>query len=219
MTPEEDLHTTVWQILGEVRQEQLATPDDEWIIIDTKSDVRERAVRVLATMGSVKALDYQPSSLASAMQTFQHLNGVYSKPTAYKVEPKLPKFDEIYELYSKIFDHNYSQDEIKSLTQKVRELTQLAKEKVTEHKNTLSIADKKKLYILEQLREEWDITPKSNNDRAYSYYSKETKLAHSKYWSWMKQCGINDWYEMENILNILQQDGLIFRFEIHSEYE
>ena len=53
MTPEEDLHTTVWQILDEIIEEQLATPDDEWIIIDTKSDVREGAVRVLATMGSM----------------------------------------------------------------------------------------------------------------------------------------------------------------------
>jgi len=42
MTPEEELHKTIWQILGEIRQEQLATPDDEWIIVDTKSDVRER---------------------------------------------------------------------------------------------------------------------------------------------------------------------------------
>lgn len=219
MTPEEDLHKAIWQILGEIRQEQLATPDDEWIIIDTKMDVRERAVRVLATTGSVKALDYQSSTIAATIQTLQQFKGVYSKPTAYKVEPLLPKFDQVYEIYSKTFEHDYNQDEIKNLTEKVRELTQSAKPKVDENQNTLSIADKKKLFILERLREEWDITPKSNNNPNYSYYSRETKLAHNKYWSWMKQCGINDWYEMENILKILQQDGLIFRFEIHSEYE
>ncbi len=38
MTPEEELHKTVWQILAEIKQEQLATPDDEYIIIDTEAD-------------------------------------------------------------------------------------------------------------------------------------------------------------------------------------
>ncbi len=219
MTPEEELHKAVWQILAEIKQEQLATPDDEWIIIDTNTNVRERAVRVLINTGSIKALDYSSSLLTSSRQLIQSLNGIYPKPTGYKVEPIPQKFDQIYEIYSKIFDHDYSQDEIKNLTEKVRELTQLAKEKISENKNTLSVADKKKLFILDRLREEWDLTPKSNSDPNYSYYSRETKLAHDKYWSWMKQCGINDWYEMENILKILQQDGLIFRFETHSEYE
>ncbi|MDR3643374.1 MAG: hypothetical protein P4L74_07170 [Candidatus Doudnabacteria bacterium] len=44
MTPAEELHKTVWQILAEIKQEQLATPDDEWIIVDVKAETRKRVL-------------------------------------------------------------------------------------------------------------------------------------------------------------------------------
>jgi hypothetical protein len=35
-----------------------------------------------------------------------------------------------------------------------------------------------------------------------------------KYHSWMRECGITDWYELENILKLLEQAGLISKFRI-----
>lgn len=203
MSPVEELHKAVWQILCEIKQEQLATPSDQWIIIDTNANVRERAVRVLVKIGSIKALEYQPSLLAT-LKTIRELNGVYSKPTTYKVEPKLPRFEETFELYEGIFNHDFSADEIKFLTNQIQALSQSANEPAKPKVTNLSTADQKKLLILEKLKEEWDLTPNAG----------ETKVSYQKFHTWMKECGITDWYELENILKLLKQEGLITKFQI-----
>ena len=221
MSPVEELHKAVWQILYEVKQEQLATPNDEWIVIDTGSDIRERAVRLLAKTGSIKALEYQPSMLAT-LKAIQRLNGVYAKPTAYKVEPNLPRFEETFGLYEGIFNHEYNTDEIKFLTNQVQVLSQSAKQSAEPQEINLSTADKKKLFILEKLKEEWDLTPKNNSDKVmvqtgigtHLVQAGETKISSQKFNSWMKESGITDWFELENILNILKQEGLISKFKI-----
>ncbi len=170
MSPVEELHKAVWQILCEIKQEQLATPSDQWIIIDTNANVRERAVRVLVKIGSIKALEYQPSLLAT-LKTIRELNGVYSKPTTYKVEPKLPRFEETFELYEGIFNHDFSADEIKFLTNQIQALSQSANEPAKPKVTNLSTADQKKLLILEKLKEEWDLTPNAG----------ETKVSYQKF--------------------------------------
>lgn len=202
MSPVEELHKAVWQILCEIKQEQLATPSDQWIIVDTSANVRERAVRVLAKTGSIKALEYQ-HSLAATLQTIRQLNGVYSKPTAYKVEAKLPRFEEVNELYESIFNHEYNADEIKFLTNQVQVLSQSANQPAKPKATSLSTADQKKLLILERLKEEWDLTPNAG----------ETKVSYQKFHTWMKECGITDWYELENVLKLLKQEGLITKFQ------
>lgn len=220
MTPLEELHKAVWQILCEIKQEQLATPNDQWIIIDTGASVRERAVRLIAKTGGIKALEYQPS-LAATLQTIRQLNGVYSKPTAYKVEAKSPRFEEVYELYESIFNHEYNADEIKSLTNQVQLLSQSSEQPSEKKVTNLSAADQKKLLLLEKLKEEWDLTPKQNSDPVMVRTGIGTHLvkaglatvSNQKFHSWMNQCGISDWYEFESILNILKQEGLISKFE------
>lgn len=201
MPPLEELHKTAWQILCEIKQEQLATPNDQLIIIDTGSDVRERAVRMLAKTGSIKALEYQTSVLAT-LKTIQKLNGVYTRPDAYKVEPIFPRFEEVYELYESIFSHEYNTDEIKFLTNQVQVFSQSTNQQTEPKVTNLSAADQKKLFILEKLKAEWDLTPDAG----------ATKISNQKYHSWMRECGITDWYELENILNILKQEGLIVSF-------
>ncbi len=217
MTPVEELHKTVWQILGEIKQEQIATPNDEWIIIDTQVDTRERAVRLLAKVASVKALDYDP--LLAPLKAIQKLSGIHNKITAYKIEPIQPRFDEICELYDKTFDHNYNTEEIKQLTDKIQTLSSV--QKTTEQKIELSVADKKKLFILERLKEEWDLTPKTDDEpvmfqtgmKAHLRLAGETTISHQKFSSWMRECGISDWYELKNIFEILKQEGLISKFQ------
>lgn len=203
MTPIEELHKTAWQILCEIQQEQLATPNDQWIIIDTNADVRERAVRMIAKTGSLKALEYQ-SSLLATFRNIQQLNGVHTRPNAYKVEPILPRFEEVYALYESIFTQEYDADQIKFLTKQVQVFSQSANKPVEPKKTNLSAADQKKLFILEKLKEEWALTPSAG----------ETKISTQKYHSWMKECGITDWYELENVLKLLQQAGLISKFRI-----
>ncbi len=203
MSPIEELHKTAWQILCEIQQEQLATPNDQWIIIDTNADVRERAVRMIAKTGSLKALEYQ-SSLLATFRSIQQLNGVHTRPNAYKVEPILPRFEEVYALYESIFTKEYNADQIKFLTKQVQVLSQSANKPSEPKKTNLSAADQKKLFILEKLKEEWALTPSTG----------ETKISTQKYHSWMRECGITDWYELENILNLLQQAGLISKFRI-----
>jgi hypothetical protein len=220
MTPLEELHNAVWQILCEIKQEQLATPNDQWIIIDTGASDRERAVRLIAKAGGIKALEYQPS-LAATLQTIRQLNGVYSKPTAYKVEAMSPRFEEVYELYESIFNHEYNADEIKYLTNQVQLLSPSSKQPSEKKVTNLSAADQKKLLLLEKLKEEWDLTPKQNSDPVMVRTGIGTHLvkaglatiSNQKFHSWMNQCGISDWYEFESILNILKQEGLISKFE------
>lgn len=203
MSPIEELHKTAWQILCEIQQEQLATPNDQWIIIDTNADVRERAVRMIAKTGSLKALEYQ-SSLLATFRSIQQLNGVHTRPNAYKVEPILPRFEEVYALYESIFTKEYNTDHIKFLTKQVQVLSQSANKPVEPKKTNLSAAEQKKLFILEKLKEEWALTPSTG----------ETKISTQKYHSWMRECGITDWYELENILKLLEQAGLISKFRI-----
>ncbi len=203
MSPIEELHKAAWQILCEIQQEQLATPNDQWIIIETSADVRERAVRMIAKTGSIKSLEYQSSVLAT-FRSIQKLNGVYTRPDAYKVEPILPRFEEVYKLYESIFTHDYNADEIKFLTKQVQVLNQTADQSAEPKETYLSAADQKKLFILEKLKEEWALTPSAG----------ETKISTKKYHSWMRECGITDWYELENVLKLLKQEGLIAQFRI-----
>jgi hypothetical protein len=203
MSPIEELHKTAWQILCEIQQEQLATPNDQWIIIDTNADVRERAVRMIAKTGSLKALEYQTSLLAT-FRSIQQLNGVHTRPNAYKVEPIHPRFEEVYALYESIFTQEHNADHIKFLTKQVQVLSQSSNKPLEPKKTNLSAADQKKLFILEKLKEEWALTPNTG----------ETKISTQKYHSWMRECGITDWYELENILKLLEQAGLISKFRI-----
>ena len=220
MSPVEELHKTVWQILCEIQQEQLATPTDEWIIIDTSDDIRERAVRMITKTGSIKALEYQSSMLAT-LKSIQKLNGVHTRPSAYKVAPILPRFEDTYELYEGVFNHEYNSDEIKSLTNQVQLLSQSSEQPTEKKVTNLSAADQKKLLLLEKLKEEWDLTPKQNSDPVMVSTGIGTHLvkaglatiSNQKFRSWMGECGISDWYELESILNILKQEGLISSFQ------
>lgn len=88
-------------------------------------------------------------------------------------------------------------------------------------------ANEKKLYVLEQLREEWDLTPKrdkaeykgSFSENYIVYYKDpgETTISYQKQLRWYADCDM-DSYELKNILTIFQQEGIISNFEFLSEY-
>lgn len=86
----------------------------------------------------------------------------------------------------------------------------------------LSVADQKKLRVLEKLKEEWDLVPKKNSGpmmiqagmvdyrkRAYT-----TRVSWQRYvLEWLPECEIKDWYQLQNILQHFKDEGLLEDFE------
>lgn len=86
----------------------------------------------------------------------------------------------------------------------------------------LSKADKTKIYILEKLKEEWDLAPKVSNEsihRFHVYYNSgyEVKISPKNTNLWCRECDI-DHLKLENILINFKNEGLINHFEFVSEY-
>jgi adenine C2-methylase RlmN of 23S rRNA A2503 and tRNA A37 len=77
-----------------------------------------------------------------------------------------------------------------------------------ERQTGLSSSDKKRLLILEKLKEEWDIYP---NKSRYT-------ISSAKYHRWMYEIGIDDFNQFENILLSLRDKGLVSSFEFMPEY-
>lgn len=98
-SPEEQLNKTVSDILVEIKQEALVTPDDEYILISTHTDERWRAIRYLVKLGAIKATEYSPVGAVSTIKVIQQINGRVYKPNAYTVEIIQPKFNKIYKKY------------------------------------------------------------------------------------------------------------------------
>lgn len=90
----------------------------------------------------------------------------------------------------------------------------------------LSAADKKRLFILERLKEEWDLAPKQNSGPTmlqaglvvYQHHAGEIDVPWYRFSAWLEQCGI-DFYQLQNILTTFQQEELLESFSVHSEYE
>ncbi len=102
MSAIEELHKTVWEVLVEIKQEALVTPDDEWILISTHTDELWRAVRYLVKLGAIKATEHSPLLRgASAIKLVQEMNGRIYKPNAYRIEILQPRFNDIYNVYER----------------------------------------------------------------------------------------------------------------------
>lgn len=68
-------------------------------------------------------------------------------------------------------------------------------------------AQKKILCVLEKIKEGWDLLPEDRDLRKHS----------STFYQLVKECGLDNFYQLEDILAILKQDGLITRYEIDNE--
>ncbi len=83
-----------------------------------------------------------------------------------------------------------------------------------------SETDKKRLFILERLKEEWDLAPKKNSGPmmvqgglvAFRQRAHATRISWRTHIQWQQQCGI-DYYQLKNILQGFQDDGLLESFE------
>ena len=109
--------------------------------------------------------------------------------------------------------------------QKDEVILSLVDKLVPEEKNIeLSSVDKKKLYILEKLKEEFDLAPKqsisTNMGGAYSYRRPvgEVDIFQNKFGLWLRECEI-DFNQLQSILATFQEKGIIINFSVHNEYE
>ena len=95
------------------------------------------------------------------------------------------------------------------------------KEKIAED---LTKAEKKKLCVLERLKDEYDLTPKTPvRTHMYLGYSHirpadEAWLYGQKISAWIQECALSDRLELENILAIFQEKKIISKF-LYSEQE
>jgi len=95
---------------------------------------------------------------------------------------------------------------------------------------TMNTANEKILYILEKLKEEWDLVPKKDvvkrdaglgrGSKIVTHYKhpREARISSQRLWPWMQECGI-DYHQLEYILRTLEQEGLIIKFRTFGEYE
>ncbi len=87
---------------------------------------------------------------------------------------------------------------------------------------------KKIVYILEKLKEEWDLIPKEPKHyyqwiEHYDYIVPNKKvikanISHKKFSDWIANAGLSDFYELQNILATLQQEGLISNINFTDEF-
>ena len=202
MTPEEKFNLYIWWLLKRIKDEHLATTSNTPVEFHTGNveyldgsgipsiDKRNKLMLKLQELGAIKILEEPRYIIGTG--------------TIFVIEVLQPKFDEIYKKFNPSL-----------------ETTQ------AEKSPSLSVAEKKKLYILEKLKEEWDLTPQKNENPTmiqaglyfYERSAGETRVSQQKFSAWERECGISDWYELENILTIFKQEGLIINFSIHNEYE
>lgn len=76
-------------------------------------------------------------------------------------------------------------------------------------KDLLSAADKKKLCVLEKLKEEWDLVPKKNNETI------KTDVSWQKLIQWEEECGV-DYNQLKNILQGFLDENLIVSFNLYN---
>jgi hypothetical protein len=98
------------------------------------------------------------------------------------------------------------------------EIRDLRKEEVPPTKE-ISSADKKRLFILEKLKEEWDLAAEGSSGHGHlSYYGKSSRIPSVRFNKWLSECGI-DFYQFQEILATFKQEDLILNSDHHHDYE
>ncbi|MSU44961.1 hypothetical protein EXS45_02165 [Candidatus Nomurabacteria bacterium] len=213
MTPEESFTKEVLWILKEIKKEELLTQKGERVEfsvralikgdnakrkdVDCEFPSKENQKRLLYKLKEWKAIDVEP--VDNILRGSDILN-----PTIYQLIIKQPKFNELYE--------------------ELRE-PELKKELYTEKS---AEAIKKIIFILDKIKDEWDLIPKnyptedSMIQAGIIYRHKKnnrTPISHETTTGWVRECGLKDFYQLDNILDILLEEGLILEATFRGEFE
>ena len=195
MTPEEKFNQNVWWILQEIKKDELLTLQGEMIDFSIRTLPKTHNVKQKDIDYSVPHEDTQRKLLYKLKEwkiidDLEPIDDILRgsdifNPRIYKLFIAHPKFDEIYLCYKELNTKTKSNDNGAMLS--------------------LSAADRKKLCILEKLKEEWDLTPT------------ETKISPIKHSQWQNECNITDYYEFKAILDFLKKEKLINSFNFMDE--
>lgn len=223
---DDKFHHGVWQILQKLREERRFTPIREPIEFSIKAapdlPAPKRQGQILTQLHV-----WQVIKIANAENEYSNYGG---GDMIVSLEILQPKFDGVYGLYEngfigvKMDAKEFSQKLNKFIHSTVSPsadgynelfgLWELSKGgslgvKKTEKPTAISEpsnADKKKLCILEKLKEEWELSPD------------KVTIPQRKYHQWAEECGITDDYQFNAVLNALKNDGLIHKFSFISNY-
>lgn len=99
MRPEEKLHRAIWSAIDEIAQEKLATPDDEWVLVNCFSSERKRAIQTLVKSGSIKIVNRKLRSMLSAIRVLQEMQGVEEEVIGYYIDTIEPRYTEMLDFY------------------------------------------------------------------------------------------------------------------------
>lgn len=124
MRPEEKLHRAIWGALDEIAQEKLATPDNEWVLVNCHTPERKRAIQTLVKSGAIKIVNRKLRSVFSALRALQEMQGVEEEVIGYYIDTIEPRYTEVLDFY---YDNVGKRDEglIKSDVAKVTDQLKL----------------------------------------------------------------------------------------------
>jgi len=162
--------------------------------------------------------DQQKSNILKSIQTLATKYGSMNMPITFEEVARsggwIHKDEHHYRFYETIFAlEKTGEIEIKDM-RKEEVILSLINKPASEQKyglvkippvKELSSADKKKLFILEKLKEEWDLAP-HNTDPV------KIKIAGNRVHRWMNEVGI-DYYQLTTILMSFEVEDLIIKHE------
>lgn len=219
MTPEEKYHSDRWFVFQKIRERELYAPDkngiDYYLEITPFSKFEEHPPS--AQINILKQLVGE-----GAIEIIHEENKTgYGAYYLFVLQIKRPRFDELYR-----HEENFRKEKVKVTTPANPPVNAENSDEIKSQPNgqIANRAEKKKLCVLEKLKEEHDLTPKTAvRTHVYFGYSHvrpagEAWLYEQKLLTWIQECNLSDRLELENILAIFQQEGLVSKF-IYSEQE
>src|SRR3989344_4188138 len=203
MTPEEKFNSEMWWVLQKIRYISLSTQKGrvlEWVMQARPIanippiGVREKMLLKIKELGGIRIFTQETKIVT------------YGKDFIYTFELLQPKFDEIYTKFQNACDinawANTGQEKSLQNLKSGKDIDENIPKFLEVEKNLqLSVADRKKLSVLEKLKEEWDL-----NGSGFI-------VPESRYDEWINECGLEDYQRLEDILRGFQGQGLIENFE------
>lgn len=205
MTPEEKFSKDVSYVLKEIKERLLYTKNNvpvEYVVVFHGNESSNGNTPSSPDNEDMVIHKLEESGIFEILDRHELPNEYTTEAVIFKLKIHKHNFDKIYT--------NYFHDK------------SLEKSNMTTDSN-LSEANKKKLFILEKLKDEWDLAPKytatsAHGARVYRRPAGEVNIPWSRFNTWMRECKI-DYYQLENILATFQQEGLLKHFSNHNEYE
>ncbi len=229
MTPEEKFNREIWFVLQKIKEASFRTSPLEFIEYVVKfsgykpSDAPEpenevRVLKKIEEWEAIKILNENKHPIAYDIQAI----------VFHLITPS-PKFENLYKKYEQTFYNNSKRASSVSATEYLETIKVIAetgawldkikkeqgiedKKEIQSQQNSqiLTAANKKKLCVLEKLKEEWDLLSKKNNGAVVIDFSWQRNI------QLQEGCGIDE-SQLENILQGFKDEDLLDGFQFFRE--